>query len=84
MAKVEHTATLMLIGEKAREKALQDGADLNGLIRVENTIARSLRALGIAKGKKLHDKRDAIRERDLRREADREMRQRSADIRGRT
>jgi SsrA-binding protein len=30
--------------------------------------------IALVKGKKLHDKRDAIRERDLRREADREMR----------
>ena len=33
--------------------------------------------IALVRGKKLHDKRDAIRERDLRREADRDMRQRS-------
>jgi SsrA-binding protein len=32
--------------------------------------------IALVKGKKLHDKRDAIRERDLKREADREMRSR--------
>ena len=32
--------------------------------------------LALAKGKKLHDKRDAIRDRDLKRDADREMRNR--------
>jgi len=32
--------------------------------------------IGLAKGKKQHDKRDAIRDRDLKREADREMRSR--------
>jgi SsrA-binding protein len=32
--------------------------------------------IALVKGKKLHDKRDAIRDRDLKREADREMRQR--------
>ena len=32
--------------------------------------------LAIARGKKLHDKRDAIRDRDLKREADRAMRRR--------
>ncbi len=32
--------------------------------------------IALVKGKKLHDKRDAIRDRDLRREADREMRRR--------
>ena len=30
--------------------------------------------IALVKGKKLHDKRDAIRDRDLKREADREMR----------
>ena len=33
--------------------------------------------IALVKGKKLHDKRDAIREKDLRREADRAMRERS-------
>jgi SsrA-binding protein len=32
--------------------------------------------IALVKGKKLHDKRDAIRDRDLKREADREMRRR--------
>jgi SsrA-binding protein len=32
--------------------------------------------IALVKGKKLHDKRDAIRERDLRREAERDMRRR--------
>jgi SsrA-binding protein len=32
--------------------------------------------IALAKGKKLHDKRDAIRDREIKREADREMRQR--------
>jgi SsrA-binding protein len=32
--------------------------------------------IALVKGKKLHDKRDAIRERDLKREADRDMRRR--------
>lgn len=32
--------------------------------------------IALVKGKKLHDKRDATRDRDLKREADREMRQR--------
>jgi len=32
--------------------------------------------IALVKGKKLHDKRDAIRDRDLKREADRDMRQR--------
>ena len=32
--------------------------------------------IGLAKGKKQHDKRDAIRDRDLKREADQEMRRR--------
>lgn len=35
-----------------------------GLIKIE---------IGLAKGKKVHDKRDAIRDRDLKREADRSM-----------
>jgi SsrA-binding protein len=33
--------------------------------------------IALVKGKKLHDKRDAIRDREVKREADREMRQRS-------
>lgn len=33
--------------------------------------------IALVRGKKLHDKRDAIRDRDLRREADRDMRERS-------
>jgi SsrA-binding protein len=33
--------------------------------------------IALVKGKKLHDKRDAIREKDLRREADRAMRERA-------
>lgn len=37
----------------------------NGRVKVE---------MGIGKGKKLHDKRDSIKQRDLKREADREMR----------
>ena len=32
--------------------------------------------IALVKGKKLHDKRDAIRNRELKREADREMRRR--------
>ena len=32
--------------------------------------------IALVKGKKLHDKRDAIRDRDLKREADRDMRRR--------
>jgi SsrA-binding protein len=36
--------------------------------------SRAKAEIALVKGKKLHDKRDAIRERDLRREADREMR----------
>ena len=32
--------------------------------------------IALVKGKKLHDKRDAIRDRDIKREADREMRRR--------
>lgn len=37
---------------------------------------RAKTEIALVRGKKLHDKRDAIRERDLRREADREMRHR--------
>jgi SsrA-binding protein len=33
--------------------------------------------IALVKGKKMHDKRDAIRDREIKREADREMRQRS-------
>ena len=36
--------------------------------------SRAKAEIALVKGKKLHDKRDAIRERDLKREADREMR----------
>ncbi|HYT31830.1 MAG TPA: SsrA-binding protein SmpB [Thermoanaerobaculia bacterium] len=38
---------------------------------------RAKAEIALVKGKKLHDKRDAIREKDLRREADRAMRERS-------
>ena len=38
---------------------------------------RAKAEIALVKGKKLHDKRDAIRNRDLRREADRAMRDRS-------
>lgn len=38
--------------------------------------ARAKAEIALVKGKKLHDKRDAIRNRDLKREADRAMRQR--------
>jgi SsrA-binding protein len=37
---------------------------------------RAKAEIALVKGKKLHDKRDAIRERDLKREADRAMRRR--------
>jgi SsrA-binding protein len=37
---------------------------------------RAKAEIALVKGKQLHDKRDAIRERDLKREADREIRQR--------
>ena len=36
--------------------------------------------IALVKGKKLHDKRDAIRDRDLKREADREMRTGGSEI----
>ena len=39
--------------------------------------SRAKAEIALVKGKKLHDKRDAIREKDLRREADRAMRERS-------
>src|SRR5215831_19082929 len=39
--------------------------------------SRAKAEIALVKGKKLHDKRDAIRDRDLRREADRAMRNRS-------
>jgi SsrA-binding protein len=39
--------------------------------------ARAKAEIALVRGKKLHDKRDAIRERDLRREADRDVRDRS-------
>ena len=38
--------------------------------------ARAKAEIALVKGKKLHDKRDAIRDRDLKREADRAMRRR--------
>jgi len=38
---------------------------------------RAKAQIALVRGKKLHDKRDAIRDRDLRREADRDMRERS-------
>src|ERR1700730_10157128 len=38
--------------------------------------SRAKAEIALVKGKKLHDKRDAIREKDLRREADRAMRER--------
>jgi len=38
---------------------------------------RAKAEIALVRGKKLHDKRDAIRDRDLRREADREVRERS-------
>jgi SsrA-binding protein len=38
--------------------------------------ARAKAEIALVKGKKLHDKRDAIRDRELRREADRAMRER--------
>jgi SsrA-binding protein len=38
--------------------------------------ARVKAEIALVKGKKLHDKRDAIRDRELKREADREMRRR--------
>jgi SsrA-binding protein len=38
---------------------------------------RAKAEIALVRGKKLHDKRDAIRDRDLRREADRDMRERS-------
>jgi SsrA-binding protein len=38
---------------------------------------RAKAQIALVRGKKLHDKRDAIRDRDLRREADREVRERS-------
>ena len=38
--------------------------------------ARAKAEIALVRGKKLHDKRDAIRERDLKRDADREMRNR--------
>jgi SsrA-binding protein len=38
--------------------------------------AKAKAEIALVKGKKLHDKRDAIRERDIRREADRAMRER--------
>jgi SsrA-binding protein len=39
--------------------------------------SRAKAEIALVKGKKLHDKRDAIRDRDLKREADRAMRDRS-------
>jgi SsrA-binding protein len=38
--------------------------------------ARVKAEIALVKGKKLHDKRDTIREKDLKREADRDMRER--------
>ena len=38
--------------------------------------SRAKAEIALVKGKKMHDKRDAIRDRDLKREADREMRNR--------
>lgn len=38
--------------------------------------SRAKAEIALVKGKKMHDKRDAIRDRDLKREADREMRDR--------
>lgn len=38
--------------------------------------AKAKAEIALVRGKKLHDKRDAIRDRDLKREADREMRRR--------
>jgi SsrA-binding protein len=38
---------------------------------------RAKAEIALVRGKKLHDKRDAIRDRDLKREADRAMRDRS-------
>ena len=52
MAKIERCATLLLIAEKTRARALGETADLNALIRVENTAARALQALGISTRKR--------------------------------
>ena len=68
---------------KSREiSKLQGAVTREGLTLVPlsiyfNSRGRAKVELAIARGKKMHDKRDAIRDRESKREADREMRRRS-------